>query len=309
MTVTVPGSRAGTADEQSARNAESHRALVADLKQKLAAVRLGGPERSRARHVERGKLLPRDRVDSLLDPGSPFLELSPLAAYGLYGDDAPAPGIITGIGRVTRPRVRDRRQRRDGQGRHLLPDDGQEAPARPGGRAAQPAAVRLPGRLGRRLPARARTRCSPTASTSAASSTTRRTMSARGHPADRRGAGLVHRGRRLRAGDERRGGDRPQPGHDLPGRPAAGEGGDRRGGHAPRSSAAATCTPASPGSPTTSPTTTRTRCAIVRAIVATLGPRAPRPWEVRPTEEPPADPDELYGVVPADPAPPTTCAR
>src|SRR5256714_6102730 len=82
------------------RNAESHRALVTDLMGKLAAVRLGGPERSRARHVERGKLLPRDRVDSLVDPSSPFLELAPLAAHGLYGGDAPGAGLITGVGRI-----------------------------------------------------------------------------------------------------------------------------------------------------------------------------------------------------------------
>ncbi|HEY1625666.1 MAG TPA: carboxyl transferase domain-containing protein, partial [Streptosporangiaceae bacterium] len=81
-------------------HAESHRALVADLNEKLAAVRLGGPERSRARHVARGKLLPRDRVDSLVDPSSPFLELSPLAAHGLYGGDAPGAGMITGVGRI-----------------------------------------------------------------------------------------------------------------------------------------------------------------------------------------------------------------
>ena len=61
---------------------------------------LGGGERARQRHVDRGKLLPRERVDALLDPGSPFLELSPLAAHGLYDGDAPAAGIITGIGRV-----------------------------------------------------------------------------------------------------------------------------------------------------------------------------------------------------------------
>src|SRR4051794_41213574 len=60
----------------------------------------GGGERARQRHVERGKLLPRDRVDGLLDPGSRFLELSPLAANGLYDDQAPAAGIITGVGRV-----------------------------------------------------------------------------------------------------------------------------------------------------------------------------------------------------------------
>jgi 3-methylcrotonyl-CoA carboxylase beta subunit len=78
----------------------SHRGLVADLRERLATARRGGPERSRQRHVERGKLLPRDRVDALLDPSSPFLELSPLAATGMYGDAAPGAGIITGIGRI-----------------------------------------------------------------------------------------------------------------------------------------------------------------------------------------------------------------
>ncbi|GAA4774790.1 carboxyl transferase domain-containing protein [Actinomycetospora chlora] len=80
--------------------ATGHRELVADLRERLATARLGGPERSRARHVERGKMLPRDRVDALLDPSSPFLELSPLAATGMYGDDAPGAGIITGVGRI-----------------------------------------------------------------------------------------------------------------------------------------------------------------------------------------------------------------
>ncbi|UZJ26692.1 methylcrotonoyl-CoA carboxylase [Rhodococcus antarcticus] len=75
-------------------------ALVADLRARLAAAALGGPERSRQRHLDRGKLLPRDRVDTLLDRGSPFLELSPLAANGMYGDDAPGAGVITGVGRV-----------------------------------------------------------------------------------------------------------------------------------------------------------------------------------------------------------------
>jgi 3-methylcrotonyl-CoA carboxylase beta subunit len=74
--------------------------LVAELREKIALARLGGLARARERHVARGKLLPRDRVDALLDPGSPFLELSPLAADGLYDGDAPAAGIITGIGRV-----------------------------------------------------------------------------------------------------------------------------------------------------------------------------------------------------------------
>ncbi|TVT57399.1 methylcrotonoyl-CoA carboxylase [Amycolatopsis rhizosphaerae] len=87
--------------EAYARNATAHAELVEDLRKRLAATRLGGPEKARVRHVERGKLLPRDRVDALLDEGSPFLELSPLAANGLYDDEAPAAGIITGIGRVS----------------------------------------------------------------------------------------------------------------------------------------------------------------------------------------------------------------
>jgi 3-methylcrotonyl-CoA carboxylase beta subunit len=73
---------------------------VDDLKAKLEQIKLGGGERSRERHLSRGKLLPRDRVNALLDAGSPFLELSQLAAYEVYDADVPAAGIITGIGRV-----------------------------------------------------------------------------------------------------------------------------------------------------------------------------------------------------------------
>eukprot|EP01133_Synstelium_polycarpum_P026265 gene26265-31572_t len=69
-----------------------HTVLVDELKKKLAQAALGGNQRSRERHVSRGKLLPRDRVDSLLDQGSPFLELSPLAANGLYDDECPGGG-------------------------------------------------------------------------------------------------------------------------------------------------------------------------------------------------------------------------
>ncbi|GAA3681258.1 carboxyl transferase domain-containing protein [Nonomuraea antimicrobica] len=83
------------------QNAELNERLAAELLDRLATAALGGPERSRRRHVERGKLLPRERVDGLLDPGSRFLELSPLAADGLYDDQAPAAGIITGVGRVS----------------------------------------------------------------------------------------------------------------------------------------------------------------------------------------------------------------
>lgn len=82
-------------------NAEYNRALAATLRKRLAVVRMGGGESARARHVERGKLPARDRIDQLLDPGSPFLELSPLAAWDLYGNEAPGAGIVTGIGCVS----------------------------------------------------------------------------------------------------------------------------------------------------------------------------------------------------------------
>ena len=82
-------------------NAEAQGAAVQELRRRLEVARLGGPERSRERHVGRGKLLPRERVDALLDPSSPFLELSPLAADGMYGDEAPGAGLITGVGRVS----------------------------------------------------------------------------------------------------------------------------------------------------------------------------------------------------------------
>ena len=90
-----------TASAEADRNAAAHAALAADLADQLRRVALGGGERARQRHVDRGKLLPRERVDTLLDPGSPFLELSPLAAHGLYDGEAPAAGVITGIGRVS----------------------------------------------------------------------------------------------------------------------------------------------------------------------------------------------------------------
>ncbi|MBM4227980.1 MAG: methylcrotonoyl-CoA carboxylase [Gammaproteobacteria bacterium] len=76
-------------------------ALVADLKAQVAGVTAGGGEQARAKHLARGKLLARDRVKALLDPGSPFLELSQLAAHGMYGGEVPSAGIITGIGRVS----------------------------------------------------------------------------------------------------------------------------------------------------------------------------------------------------------------
>ncbi len=80
-------------------NAAHMSALIGQLKEELAKVRLGGPEELRKRHKERGKLLARERIEALIDPNTPFLELSPLAAYGMY-DNPPSAGIVTGIGLI-----------------------------------------------------------------------------------------------------------------------------------------------------------------------------------------------------------------
>jgi 3-methylcrotonyl-CoA carboxylase beta subunit len=91
---------------ESQANAAAMRALVDDLNAKLAQIALGGGDAARAKHLGRGKLLPRDRVEMLLDPDTPFLEIAPLAALGLYpdrdgSDSAPAAGLIAGVGRVS----------------------------------------------------------------------------------------------------------------------------------------------------------------------------------------------------------------
>ena len=94
-------SRIDTQGEAFRANAAHNRALAEDLRARVAATALGGPEWSRERHIARGKLLPRTRVERLLDPGSPLLEIGQLAADGMYDDKAPAAGIIAGVGRVS----------------------------------------------------------------------------------------------------------------------------------------------------------------------------------------------------------------
>jgi 3-methylcrotonyl-CoA carboxylase beta subunit len=98
MTRIVSRIDAGSADFRD--NAAQMRALVDDLRTRLTAAAAGGGVAARAKHLARGKLLPRDRIEALLDPGSPFLEIAPLAAGGMYGDDAPAAGLVAGIGRI-----------------------------------------------------------------------------------------------------------------------------------------------------------------------------------------------------------------
>ncbi len=91
---------ADTQSEAFRANAAHMAALVASLRAEIGRIRDGGGPRARGRHTARGKLLPRDRVRTLVDPGSPFLELSQLAAHGMYGNEVPAAGLITGVGRV-----------------------------------------------------------------------------------------------------------------------------------------------------------------------------------------------------------------
>jgi 3-methylcrotonyl-CoA carboxylase beta subunit len=98
--MTMLKSSISTTSEEFRLNAEVMGTQVADLRDKAARISVGGDEKARKKHLERGKLLPRERIRQLLDVGSPFLELSQFAAWGMYGEEVPAAGIITGIGRV-----------------------------------------------------------------------------------------------------------------------------------------------------------------------------------------------------------------
>ncbi|ETV92221.1 hypothetical protein H310_13454 [Aphanomyces invadans] len=100
MASNVLDGKINTKSKDFVESIERMNTLTSELKTRLDVVRLGGGEAARSKHVARGKLLARDRIDSLVDPGSAFLELSPLAAHDMYGTPVPAAGIITGIGRI-----------------------------------------------------------------------------------------------------------------------------------------------------------------------------------------------------------------
>ena len=202
--------------------------LVAELREWTKIVR-DGRRTQVPRAPSRAGQAPRARAHRrLLDPGSPFLELSALAAFEHVRQ--------RGAGRRPRhrhrprlgPRSADRRQRRHGQGRHLLPDHRQEAPPRAAGGAREPPALRLPGRFRRRVPA-APGRGLPRSRALRADLLQPGPDVGRADPADRRRHGVVHGRRRLRAGDVGRNDHRQRHRDDLPGRPAAREGGHRRG--------------------------------------------------------------------------------
>ncbi len=291
-------SSADPASEAFARNHAQNAALAARLREKLERVRLGGPEQARARHTARGKLLPRDRVDTLLDPGSPFLELSPLAADGMYDGDAPAAGIITGVGRIRGrecvvvandatvkggadyPVTVKKHLRAQEVALHnnlpcvylvdsggaFLPRQDEVFPDREHfGRIFYNQAVMS----ARGIPQIAAVLGSCTAggayvpamSDEAVIVANQGTIFLGGPPLVRAATGEVV------SAEELGGGDLHSRVSGVTDHLAADDADALR---------------------------------IVRDIVATLAPRPPRPWETAPAEEPAADPAELYGVVPAD---------
>ncbi|MBB3663956.1 MULTISPECIES: carboxyl transferase domain-containing protein [Prauserella salsuginis group] len=291
-------SHADPNSEAYSRNVAGHGELVEDLRKRLATARLGGAEKARARHVERGKLLPRDRVDALLDPGSAFLELSPLAATGLYDDEAPAAGIITGIGRVSgrecvivandatvkggtyypmtvKKHLRAQEVALDNNlpciylvdsGGAFLPRQDEVFPDREHfGRIfynqATMSARGIPQIAAVLGSCTAGGAYVPAMSDEAVIVRNQGTIFLGGPPLVKAATGEVVTAEQLGGGDVH----------------------SRQSGvtdHLATDDADA--------------------LRIVRSIVSTLGPREPKPWDVEPVEEPAADPRELYGVVPTD---------
>ncbi|SNT37848.1 3-methylcrotonyl-CoA carboxylase beta subunit [Actinomadura meyerae] len=292
------GSRADVAGEAFKTNAAHNEALVAELRERVDAAGRGGPERARERHTARGKLLPRDRVDTLLDPGSPFLELSPLAAHGMYGDEAPGAGIITGVGRVS------------GRECVVVAND-----ATVKGGTYYPVTVKKHLRaqevaLHNRLPCLylvdsggaflpRQDEVFPDREHFGRIFYNQATMSARGIPQIAAVLGsCTAGGAYVPAMSDEAVIVRGQGTIFLGGPPlvkaATGEvvtAEELGGGELHSRTSGVTDHLAEDDAHA---------LRIVRDIVSTLGPREPRPWEVAPAEEPAADPSELYGIVPPD---------
>ena len=211
-----------------ARRQSQMEQLVEELRERSALVAAGGGERAVERHHARGKLLARERIDRLVDPGTAFLELNALAAWEIYDGQAPSAGVVTGIGVVEGREcviVANDATVKGGSyfpltvKKHLRAQEVAEQNQLP---------VPLPRRLRRRVPAAAG-RGVPGPRPLRPHLLQPGADVGEGHPADRGRDGLVHRRRRVRARDERRDGDRPRHGHDLHRRAAAREGGDRAG--------------------------------------------------------------------------------
>ena len=208
------------------------RELVDDLRSRLARVRQGGSESARRKHTDRGKLLARDRVDRLLDAGSPFLELAPLAAYGMYAKDAgddyavPSAGVVAGIGRVSgRECVIVANDATVKGGTYYPMTVKKHLRAQTIAAENHLPCIYLVDSGGAFLPMQ--DEVFPDREHFGRIFFNQANLSAAGHPADRQRDGLLHRRRRVRPRDVRRDRHRAQPGHDLPRRAAAGEGRDR----------------------------------------------------------------------------------
>ena len=298
MSVTPLRSSADTASEAFKRNHAANTALAAELRDKLETAARGGSDRARDRHVSRGKLLPRDRVDVLTDPGSPFLELSPLAADGMYDGDAPAAGIITGVGRI------------EGRECVIVAND-----ATVKGGTYYPVTVKKHLRaqevaLGNNLPCvylvdsggaflPRQDEVFPDREHFGRIFYNQATMSKRGIPQIAAVLGsCTAGGAYVPAMSDENVIVRDQGSIFLGGPPlvkaATGEvvTAEELGGGDLHSRVSGVTDHLAEDD--------TDALRIVRGIVATLGPTAPRPWDVHPSQAPLYDPDEIYGVVPAD---------
>ncbi|MCP2261863.1 3-methylcrotonyl-CoA carboxylase beta subunit [Streptoalloteichus tenebrarius] len=298
MDAPVLRSSADPSAEGFLRNVEEHTALVADLGKHLAAARLGGPERARQRHVDRGKLLPRDRVDALVDPGSPFLELSPLAAHDMYEGEAPAAGIITGVGRIAgRECVVVANDATVKGGTYYPMTVKKHLRAQEVALHNNLPCVYLVDSGGAFLPRQ--DEVFPDRDHFGRIFFNQATMSARGIPQIAAVMGsCTAGGAYVPAMSDEAVIVRDQGTIFLGGPPlvkaATGEvvTAEELGGGALHSRTSGVTDHLAEDD--------AHALQIVRSIVGTLGPRAPRPWTVEPTEEPVVDPDELYGAVPTD---------
>ncbi len=280
-------------------NRDRMQALVDEYRGRLEQVRQGGGAKYLARHREQGKMPVRERIDALIDPGSPFLELSPLAAWDMYDGDAPSAGVVTGIGRVSGRDVLIVANDATVKGGTYYP-----LTVKKHLRAQEVAlhnhlpCVYLVDSGGAFLPMQADV--FPDRDHFGRIFFNQARMSAERHSADRRRDGLVHGRRRLRAGDVGRDDHRQGHGHDLPRRSAAREGRDRRRSDR-RGSRRRRCSHAAVGRRRLP---RRRRRARARTGAHRSSRRSIRerqlPDDMTTPEDPAFDPAELYGIVNLD---------
>ena len=287
--VAVLESRADPSAPEFRANREHNLRLVEDLRARLERVRQGGGAEAVARHRARGKLLARERIEALLDPGRRSWSCRPWPPTACTTTMRPPAGIVTGIGSVCGKEVAIVANDATVKGGTYYPLTVKKHLRAAGDRRPEPPAVRLPGRFGRRVSAAASGRLPRPRALRTHLLQSGQPVGARHRPG-RGGHGFVYRRRRLRAGDERRDGHRQGHRDDLHRRPAAGESGHRRGGRAPKTWAAPTSTRASPAWPITLPKTTCTRWRSPVASWPTCPPRSTRRGRVRRAPEPRFDP-------------------